>query len=160
MFYIFAKKNNMKRISLFLFFAISIIYFSCNDNDDDNNDNGIYGVWNVTDVNTLDCNSNGQSFTYTYTYQISIDKLGEDSIIITNLNERNFTFKGIFTGSSLSFSNGSSGSGACSGTGIFSNNTINFTIGCHNANLYGDYGADCPNFYYITSVDKQTSANR
>lgn len=150
----------MKKISLILFTVVSVIYFSCNKNEDENQDSGIYGVWNVTDVNTIDCTDDGQSYTYTYTYQISIDDLGGDSIIITNLNERSISFRGIFTGSSLSFSNGSSGSGACSGTGIFSNNSISLNVNCYNANLHDDHGVNCPNYFYITSVDRQTTAER
>lgn len=121
----------MKKLSLLLFAALSIICFSCNDKNDDDDDSGIYGVWNVTENYTYNCN--GQNFEHSYEYQISINQSQSDSVIITNLFEENWTFDGVLVGNSLSISFGSSGE--CPTTGIVSNNSISFNSGCTHKNF-------------------------
>lgn len=121
----------MKYLSLVVFLSVAL--FSCKKND--KSDDSLFGVWNVTDTYEYKCSNETTITTLEYTYQLSIDAYGEDSIIITNLNEDEVMY-GIFTGSSISVSGVS-----CSATGIKNDNSIKFTTSGYECELLRYYQA-------------------
>lgn len=148
----------MKKI-LPILLAVFLIVSCGNDDDNNNNDTGIFGVWNVIDTYQYnDCN--GQPKTFSYEYQISIDEYNSDSIIIVNLLASSFPFKGIFSGSSLSFDSGLTGSSSCSGSGIFQNNSISFSLNCSHSQLYNEYTTQCNVPYLLTPNSATVVATR